>query len=311
MADEDVSMSSDDESSSTPASFSGRRWTPAAVIGRYGESTDNRDARDSQGSSSNILQFGAHGTKDTWLYTSALHPGPERPTGTNTDTRIVPHALPYHQGSQRSGNVAVASSSDRTAMGAPRPEWEQPDHAAGGPSRQIPSKPNKEYVRDHLTLQCAPPTVGFNESPVVRARHVGPYISASTSNVSHLATTHASASGSAVMHMTLGINSFVEVIRRLYLPPDVPRWQQLVRAAVLIVGTVEEWVSEYAPRSLDFSIRSPDFGRSEEWVSEWLKLQPTNIGVQTTSNGGPSGSLLPGGQEGNKISDNEDKQSRA
>lgn len=38
------------------------------------------------------------------------------------------------------------------------------------------------------------------------------------------------------------MDDFVEVVRKLYLPHDAPRWQQLVRAAVLVVGTVEEWV---------------------------------------------------------------------
>ena len=37
-------------------------------------------------------------------------------------------------------------------------------------------------------------------------------------------------------------NSVADIIRKLYLPPDVPRWQQVVRSAVLIVGTIEEWV---------------------------------------------------------------------
>lgn len=38
------------------------------------------------------------------------------------------------------------------------------------------------------------------------------------------------------------LDGFADVIRKLYLPPDVRKWQQVVRAAVLIVGTIEEWV---------------------------------------------------------------------
>lgn len=40
----------------------------------------------------------------------------------------------------------------------------------------------------------------------------------------------------------VALDEFVDVIRRLYLPSSVPKWQQLVRVAVLIVGTLEEWV---------------------------------------------------------------------
>ena len=35
-------------------------------------------------------------------------------------------------------------------------------------------------------------------------------------------------------------DDFGDVIRKLYLPPDVPKWQQLVRAAVLVVGIIEQ-----------------------------------------------------------------------
>lgn len=41
----------------------------------------------------------------------------------------------------------------------------------------------------------------------------------------------------------IGLDTMSEVIRSLYLPRNVPHWQQLVRVAVLIVGRVEQWVS--------------------------------------------------------------------
>ena len=47
------------------------------------------------------------------------------------------------------------------------------------------------------------------------------------------------------------LDDFADVIRKLYLPHDVPKWQQLVRAAVLIVGTVEDWVCITPLRPVD------------------------------------------------------------
>ena len=35
------------------------------------------------------------------------------------------------------------------------------------------------------------------------------------------------------------LDDFGDIIRKLYLPLDVPKWQQLVRVAVLVVGIVE------------------------------------------------------------------------
>lgn len=43
------------------------------------------------------------------------------------------------------------------------------------------------------------------------------------------------------------LDGFHDVVRKLYLPPDVPKWQQLVRAAVLAVGIIEGWVSTCSP----------------------------------------------------------------
>lgn len=39
------------------------------------------------------------------------------------------------------------------------------------------------------------------------------------------------------------LDDFGDIIRKLYLPPDVPKWQQLVRVAVFVVGMIEESVS--------------------------------------------------------------------
>ncbi|RPD54701.1 hypothetical protein L226DRAFT_525971 [Lentinus tigrinus ALCF2SS1-7] len=512
MADEDDSMSSDWESSSTSPNLSEQCSTPVTAIntGREEKSIYDWAFHNTQRSNNNVQSSGAHGIKeDPRLHTPVLLPGPERRTGTNHSTRIVPHDLSYHQGSsrQRSVNVAVSDSLDGVSTGAPRSEWELPDYAVGGPSDgpQIRGNPSKEDVRDRLTLQ-RPLTMGFNKStPAVRERHVDEsYVSVPyQTNTDQLTTKHKS--GNAVIHSkatrviapgplapvppvryngiadTVGPvehragnnsrhafgensghkstpieqmheetpnasnpadvlnattspspfahatgyktqqaeppgygrqgygrkvrdsmaieqtykkspaasdstkdpelhattsplppthaighgnqqteppengtshrvyegdarqtyktilvasnpptdsgprmttlcppsvyatgngnqqdtpavhrtgsrmvvtgftsrivtapeirrfasqDSFAEVIRKLYLPPDVPRWQQLVRAAVLIVGTVEEWVAEYATRSLDFSLTTPEFGESKEWIAEWLELQP-------------------------------------
>ena len=40
----------------------------------------------------------------------------------------------------------------------------------------------------------------------------------------------------------IGLDSMSELIRKLYLPRNVPRWQQLVRVAVLVVGNMEQCV---------------------------------------------------------------------
>ncbi|KAI1787066.1 hypothetical protein LXA43DRAFT_1064647 [Ganoderma leucocontextum] len=39
-------------------------------------------------------------------------------------------------------------------------------------------------------------------------------------------------------------SDFEEIVKELFLPLNVPRWQQVVRAAVLIVGTIERWADE-------------------------------------------------------------------
>ncbi|KAI0691400.1 hypothetical protein C8T65DRAFT_699741 [Cerioporus squamosus] len=69
---------------------------------------------------------------------------------------------------------------------------------------------------------------------------------------------------------------FQGVIRELYLPGQVSKWKQLVRAGVLIVGLVKglreesrvdnEQLQEIIHDSRDVSVAN--------WISEWLDLQP-------------------------------------
>ena len=80
------------------------------------------------------------------------------------------------------------------------------------------------------------------------------------------------------------------------MPAQAPRWQQLVRTAVLTVGTVEEWVGlshylkhdsltspaqkaqapEYASRPVesDATAYTSTSATAEEWIAEWVELQP-------------------------------------
>ncbi|KAI1785861.1 hypothetical protein LXA43DRAFT_1065536 [Ganoderma leucocontextum] len=69
-------------------------------------------------------------------------------------------------------------------------------------------------------------------------------------------------------------SDFEEIVKELFLPLNVPQWQQAVRAAVLIVGTIEKWADEQGGRKAhcvaDFSERySPT-----AWVHNWLSAQP-------------------------------------
>ncbi|KAI0715470.1 hypothetical protein C8T65DRAFT_643795 [Cerioporus squamosus] len=70
------------------------------------------------------------------------------------------------------------------------------------------------------------------------------------------------------------LDDFGDIIRKLYLPPDVPKWQQLVRVAVLVVGVVEESNQHSADGSLHHIVHAPDYVSPSEWISRWLDLQP-------------------------------------
>ncbi|RPD52505.1 hypothetical protein L227DRAFT_568555 [Lentinus tigrinus ALCF2SS1-6] len=75
----------------------------------------------------------------------------------------------------------------------------------------------------------------------------------------------------------IGLNAMSDIIRQLYLPRDVRRWQQLVRVAVLTVGQVEEWHIQQADspsRQGSTAVSMPTFANWQEWINEWLELQP-------------------------------------
>ncbi|KAI0718630.1 hypothetical protein C8T65DRAFT_693758 [Cerioporus squamosus] len=54
------------------------------------------------------------------------------------------------------------------------------------------------------------------------------------------------------------LDDFGDIIRRLYLPLNVPKWQQLVRAAVLVVGIVEESPQTSGNGSLHHIVHAPE-----------------------------------------------------
>ncbi|KAI0745561.1 hypothetical protein C8Q76DRAFT_688613 [Earliella scabrosa] len=80
-------------------------------------------------------------------------------------------------------------------------------------------------------------------------------------------------SSSEVMRFA-ALDDFADVIRKLYLPPDVPKWQQLVRAAVLVVGTIEEWSPMRTPAAARPQLKDPTMATCQSWVDNWLELQP-------------------------------------
>ncbi|KAI0716934.1 hypothetical protein C8Q76DRAFT_692469 [Earliella scabrosa] len=72
----------------------------------------------------------------------------------------------------------------------------------------------------------------------------------------------------------VALDRFATVIRQLYLPPQVTKWQQLVRAAVLVVGTLEEWDTGESGKLQPGRIHIRSYTDARHWVSEWLELQP-------------------------------------
>ncbi|TFK83806.1 hypothetical protein K466DRAFT_602553 [Polyporus arcularius HHB13444] len=82
-------------------------------------------------------------------------------------------------------------------------------------------------------------------------------------------------SSSEVMPYVL-VDDCADIVRKLYLPYEVPRWQQLVRAAVLVVGIVEELHRDDGHAGLHHVVHPREYVSPGEWVSAWLDLQPRN-----------------------------------
>ncbi|KAI0703524.1 hypothetical protein C8T65DRAFT_696751 [Cerioporus squamosus] len=72
----------------------------------------------------------------------------------------------------------------------------------------------------------------------------------------------------------VSVDDFADIIRKLYLPYEVPRWQQLVRAAVLVVGLVEELHRNGGHTGLHHVVHPREYVPPAEWISAWLDLQP-------------------------------------
>ncbi|KAI0694234.1 hypothetical protein C8T65DRAFT_699023 [Cerioporus squamosus] len=95
---------------------------------------------------------------------------------------------------------------------------------------------------------------------------------------------HSSVEGTTMQHSIyissfdvmpyVSVDDFADIIRKLYLPYEVPRWQQLVRAAVLVVGLVEELHRNDGYTGLHHVVHNRDYVSPTEWIPAWLDLQP-------------------------------------
>ncbi|KAI0689183.1 hypothetical protein C8T65DRAFT_700346 [Cerioporus squamosus] len=145
------------------------------------------------------------------------------------------------------------------------------------------------------TLQMARETTSANMVPtsVQQPDHIIPRLS--LSSVEGMAMQNSTYISASEVMPYVSVDDFADIIRKLYLPCDVPRWQQLVRVAVLVVGLIEDLRRNDGYAGLHHVVHPRDFVSPAEWVSEWLDLQPGSRfpGPQATSITHPGMLLYP------------------